>query len=183
MDLIIYFFKDILDGPLYWIFVIICVLLILFLLGYILDRTNKNKLEEEKIANAPTPSGKIDFGSKSDMEVKKELNSANKIIDFTPSGEKNEEPKEQIIDFGSTSTIESLTQPVPVSPSSNQKEEIGVIDFSTPSVNTTASVVEEISEKTMQLPKVESTENIPTNGTLGDKDNQEDEIILTPANK
>ena len=61
MDLIIHFFRDILDGPLYWIFVVICVLLILILLGYILDRTNKNKLEAEQIANAPTPSGKIEF--------------------------------------------------------------------------------------------------------------------------
>ena len=182
MDLIVYFFKDILDGPLYWIFVIICVLLILFLLGYILDRTNKNKLEEEKIANAPTPSGKIEFGSKSDMEVKKELDSADKVIDFTPTEEKMDSPKEQIIDFGSTSTVESLSPHVTVDSNGNQKEEIGIIDFSTPSKNETASVVEEISEKTMQLPKVESMENIPVNNSLNGQDSQE-EIILTPGNK
>ena len=187
MDLIIHFFRDILDGPLYWIFVVICVLLILILLGYILDRTNKNKLEAEKIANAPTPSGKIEFGSKSDMEVKKELESSDNIIDFTPTTEKKEEKQEQVIDFGSTSTLEELTQPMPVldKPENlNNKEEIGVIDFSAPSTNTTATVVEEMSENTMQLPKIPQTEDIsvPTDS----KQNQaskEEEITLTPANK
>lgn len=66
----------------------------MILLGYILDRTNKNKLEAEQIANAPTPSGKIEFGSKSDIEVKKELKSSGNIIDFTPSEVKKEEEKE-----------------------------------------------------------------------------------------
>lgn len=190
MDLIIHFFRDTLDGPLYWIFVVICVLLILILLGYILDRTNKNKLEAEQIANTPTPSGKIEFGSKSDMEVKKELESSGNIIDFTPSEvkkEENSEPKEQqVIDFGSTSTLEELTQPMPVldePEKAKEKEEIGVIDFSAPSSNTTETVVEEMSENTMQLPKTLPIEDIsiPTDNTKSQT--SKEEITLTPANK
>ena len=190
MDLIIHFFRDTLDGPLYWIFVVICVLLILILLGYILDRTNKNKLEAEQIANTPTPSGKIEFGSKSDIEVKKGLKSSGNIIDFTPSEVKKEEKKEpkeqQVIDFGNTATLEELTQPMPVldePEKAKEKEEIGVIDFSAPSFNTTETVVEEMSENTMQLPKTLPVEDIsiPTDNTKSQT--SKEEITLTPANK
>lgn len=191
LDLIIHFFRDTLDGPLYWIFVAICVLLILILLGYILDRTNKNKLEAEQIANAPTPSGKIEFGSKSDIEVKKELKSSGNIIDFTPSEVKKEEKKEpkeqQVIDFGNTATLEELTQPMPVLEEPEKlknNEEIGVIDFSAPSTNTTATVVEEMSENTMQLPKIPPTEDISTpTDNIQSQASREEEITLTPANK
>ena len=63
-------------------------------------------------------------------------------------------------------------------------EEIGVIDFSAPSTNTTATVVEEMSENTMQLPKIPPTEDISTpTDNIQSQASREEEITLTPADK
>ena len=43
MDFLVHFFRDILDGPLYWIVVAICFFLIVFIIGFLLDRHEKNE--------------------------------------------------------------------------------------------------------------------------------------------
>ncbi len=43
MDFLVHFFRDILDGPLYWIVVAICFFLIVFIIGFLLDSHEKNE--------------------------------------------------------------------------------------------------------------------------------------------
>lgn len=50
VDIVIEFFRDTLDGPLYIVWVIICVVLIFACIGYLADKGIKNKKEKEKYA-------------------------------------------------------------------------------------------------------------------------------------
>ena len=51
-------------------------------------------------------------------------------------------------------------------------------------IHTTATVVEEMSENTMQLPKTPTTEDISTpTDNIQSQASREEEITLTPANK
>lgn len=56
MDFLVHFFRDILDGPVYWIMVGMCFFLILFILGFLIDRHEKN--EKLKGLVEASPSGK-----------------------------------------------------------------------------------------------------------------------------
>ena len=53
MDFLIHFFRDILDGPLYWVMVGICFFLILFILGFLVDRHEKKEKLRGLVEAAP----------------------------------------------------------------------------------------------------------------------------------
>ena len=53
MDLLIHFFRDILDGPLYWIMVGVCFFLIIFILGFLVDRHEKQEKLRGLVEAAP----------------------------------------------------------------------------------------------------------------------------------
>lgn len=56
MDFLIHFFRDVLDGPLYWVLVGVCFFLIIFILGFLVDRREKRE-RLNNMAEA-SPSGK-----------------------------------------------------------------------------------------------------------------------------
>lgn len=53
MDFLVHFFRDILDGPLYWIVVAICFFLIIFILGFLVDRHEKKEKLRGLVESAP----------------------------------------------------------------------------------------------------------------------------------
>ena len=44
------FFRDILDGPLYYVVVLIAIVLIMAIIGFIMERRQKEKQEKGKVA-------------------------------------------------------------------------------------------------------------------------------------
>ena len=130
----IHFFRDILDGPLYIALVVICIILIMAIIGFIMDRKKLEKEENEKrvVVGGTTPMEPVrtrevvlntNMNEKVETipnpftnpenDLKREetftIDSANVQVDETVVDNKEETKVEdvaEVIDFGSTKDVE-----------------------------------------------------------------------------
>lgn len=110
----IQFFRDVLDGPLYIVIVILCVIFLMAIFGFIMERKKFEREEKSKIAVISNPST---IPSEEVNEIKS-TNAAtaevSNFIDFdstssTTTQEISNEP--QVLEL--SSTPENLENPVP----------------------------------------------------------------------
>lgn len=130
----IHFFRDILDGPLYIALVVVCIILIMAIIGFIMDRKKLEKEENEKrvVVGGTTPmepvrTREVVLNTNMDEKVetipnpltnpesdlKREetftIDSSNVQVDETVVDNKEETKVEdvaEVIDFGSTKDVE-----------------------------------------------------------------------------
>lgn len=130
----IHFFRDILDGPLYIALVVVCIILIMAIIGFIMDRKKLEKEENEKrvVVGGTTPMEPVrtrevvlntNMDEKVEMipnpltnpesDLKREetftIDSSNVQVDETVVDNKEETKVEdvaEVIDFGSTKDVE-----------------------------------------------------------------------------
>ena len=132
----IHFFRDILDGPLYIALVVICIILIMSIIGFIMDRKKLEKEENEKrvVVGGITPMDPVrtrevvlntDTNTDTNVEIisnpltnpennlpKEEIftiDSSNVQVDETVVDEISETKVEdvaEVIDFGSTKDVD-----------------------------------------------------------------------------
>lgn len=130
----IHFFRDILDGPLYIALVVVCIILIMAIIGFIMDRKKLEKEENEKrvVVGGTTPmepvrTREVVLNTNMDEKVetipnpltnpesdlKREetftIDSSNVQVDETVVDSKEETKVEdvaEVIDFGSTKDVE-----------------------------------------------------------------------------
>lgn len=177
MDVLIHFFRDVLDGPIYWIIVVICVLAILAILGYLLDRSNKVAEEAMKIAATPDGTTKVNFESYDQDHH---------------NNEQNLVTNEQIIDFN-TPTSDNIPEEIDndLLTKKPKNDEENIIDFSSTSTGTIIEPIPEAVDDQQNIEKFSSTTNlniediVENNDILeiNSEDKTNDEIVLTPGDK
>ena len=156
----IHFFRDVLDGPVYFVLFVVCIILIMSILGFIMERLKLHKEENDKrvvvggtasiepvrtrevilstkeepvvepvqsinqepisspTATTPTTNNTVVIPNMLDEELKREPTLTLDSSSVNVVGTEIEEPKPQIkaedvatiIDFGTTSSIESNNQ-------------------------------------------------------------------------
>lgn len=156
----IHFFRDVLDGPVYFVLFVVCIILIMSILGFIMERLKLQKEENDKrvvvggtasiepvrtrevilstkeepvvepvqsinqepisspTATTPTTNNTVVIPNMLDEELKREPTLTLDSSSVNVVGTEIEEPKPQIkaedvatiIDFGTTSSIESNNQ-------------------------------------------------------------------------
>lgn len=125
----IHFFRDILDGPLYIALVVICIILIMSIIGFIMDRKKLEKEENEKrvVVGGITPMDPVrtrevvlNTGTNTDTNVE--------IISNPLTNPENNLPKEEIftIDSSNVQVDETVVDEI----SETKVEDVAeVIDF------------------------------------------------------
>lgn len=131
----IHFFRDVLDGPLYLVLVVVCIILIMAIIGFIMEQKRLEKEEKEKIVvvNGTTPiepvrTREVVLNTNTDInvetipnsltnpeveEIKQEqsftIDSSSNRVNETEDNVKIEEVKvediAEVIDFGSTKDV------------------------------------------------------------------------------
>lgn len=112
------FFRDVLDGPVYLIFVVICILLIMAIIGFIMERKKLEKEENDKriVIGGATPmepvrTKEVVLNTKEETTINAKINEVESDVQKIKVEENNEsklktEDVVQVIDFGSTDSVE-----------------------------------------------------------------------------
>lgn len=142
MDFIISFFRDTLDGGLYYIVVAICLILIMAIIGFIMEKAKLAKEESEKTVVIADSNGAP--VNNQEVVVNTNANAATNItgsVVITDDASVNRPTEEaNFIDFGSTTDSSSNIAPVANSQNSTEQLNIDASQGGSVVINTVPSV-------------------------------------------
>lgn len=176
MDFIISFFRDTLDGGLYYVIVVICLILIMAIIGFIMEKAKIAKEESEKTVVIADSKGAL--VTNQEVVTNTNANAATNISGSVVITDDNSisRPVEEgnFIDFGSTTDNSATSNSVPKESVSSQSQ---VVDNSLQSVQTVDSAIPQIVAGENVVSSTVASQNQNTNDTGVVNDQVVPEII------